>query len=104
MPKHLSKVAIQKHCKETMAFTSPFLYVDSEETLASALADLGGQAGYVFDSEGVNLGRSGSLTIATISGLQKDNHLCCRCSSSGWRESLFEDIAEPKADSGEGVA
>jgi hypothetical protein len=46
--------------------------VDSEDELLSAIIDVGAHPRVAFDCEGVNLGRSGELTIATFQGISGD--------------------------------
>ena len=50
--------------------TSSTVRVDTPELFANALEDLYSYNRFAFDTEGVNLGRSGDLTIATIQGIQ----------------------------------
>ena len=50
--------------------TSSTVRVDTPKLFANALEDLYSYNRFTFDTEGVNLGRSGDLTIATIQGIQ----------------------------------
>ena len=55
---------------ESLEFlTSSTVRVDTSELFANALEDLYSYNRFAFDTEGVNLGRSGDLTIATIQGI-----------------------------------
>lgn len=49
--------------------TSSTVRVDTTVLFANALEDLYSYNRFAFDTEGVNLGRSGDLTIATIQGI-----------------------------------
>jgi hypothetical protein len=46
-------------------------YVQSEDTFSAAMEDLGMLDSFAFDSEGVDLGRDGPLTIISIGGIQE---------------------------------
>jgi hypothetical protein len=53
---------------------SPFIFVQDDAGFDASIKALLGRDAYVFDSEGVDLGRSpGSLTVATIASLDDDS-------------------------------
>lgn len=64
-----SQLSMKKSSKKLGPHIGNFVYVSTEDELLVALADLEGHTEVAFDSEGVDLGREGPLTIATFRGL-----------------------------------
>ena len=65
----LSSSSSGKEDESLQLLTSSTVRVDTPELFANALEDLYSYNRFAFDTEGVNLGRSGDLTIATIQGI-----------------------------------
>lgn len=53
--------------------TVKYVLIDEEESLRQAVRELSKYGKIAFDAEGVNLGRTGDLTVAIFSGINNSN-------------------------------